>query len=73
MMIFSPDTDVLVLAAANRHLLLEQMQVSMASGVIDVWPITRVLGCHRAKTLPALHAFSGAENVGKFNRISKAT
>ena len=38
-MIFSSDTDVLVLAVANYHLLLEQTQVSMVSGVVDVRPI----------------------------------
>ena len=30
-------------------------------------------GCQRVKTLPVLHAFSGADNVGKFNPIGKAT
>ena len=46
--IFSPDTDVLVLAVANHHLLLRNTSVSMVSGVIDVEPIARALGRQRA-------------------------
>ena len=71
--IFSPDTDVLVLDVANHHLLLRNTSVSMVSGVIDVEPIARALGRHRAHALPALHAFSGADTVGKFNQLGKAT
>ena len=71
--IFSPDTDVLVLAVANHHLLLRNTSVSMVSGVIDVEPIARALGRQRANTLPALHAFSGADTVGKFNQLGKTT
>ena len=71
--IFSPDTDVLVLAVANHHLLLRNTSVSMVSGVIDVEHIARALGRQRANVLPALHAFSGADTVGKFNQLGKAT
>ena len=66
--IFSPDTDVLVLAVANHHLLLRNTSVSMVSGVIDVEPIARALGRQSANALPALHAFSG-DTVGKFNQL----
>ena len=72
-MIFSPDTDVLVLAVVNQHLLLRNTSVSMVSGVIDVEPIARALGRQRANALPALHASSGADTVGKFNQLGKAT
>ena len=71
--IFSPDTDVRVLAVANNHLLFRNTSVSMVSEVIDVEPITRALGRQRANALPALHAFSGADTVGKFNQLGKAT
>ena len=71
--IFSPDTDVLVLAVANNHLLLRNTSVSMVSGFIDVEPIARALGRQRANALPALHALSGADTVGKFNQLGKAT
>ena len=71
--IFSPDTDVLVLAVANNHLLLRNTSVSMVSGVIDGEPIACALGRQRANALPALHAFSGADTVGMFNQIGKAT
>ena len=59
--IFSPDTDVLVLAVANHHLLLRNTSVSMVSGVIDVELIARALGRQRANALSALHACSGAD------------
>ena len=68
--IFSPYIDVLVLAVANHHLLLRNTSVSMVSGVIDVEPIARALGRQRAH---ALHAFSGADTVGKCNQLGKAT
>ena len=71
--IFSPDTDVLVLAVANHHLLLRNTSVSMVSGVIDIEPIARAIGRQRANALPALQAFSGADTVGKFNQLGKAT
>jgi len=31
------------------------------------------LGPERAKVLPAFHAFTGADNTGRFSRIGKAT
>ena len=71
--IFSPDTDVHVLAVANHHLLFRNTSVSMVSGVIDVEPIARALGRQRANALHALHAFSGDDTVGKFNQLGKAT
>ena len=46
--------------------------MSMLSGVIDVEPIARAHGRQRANTLPALHTFSGADTVGKFNQLGKA-
>ena len=66
------DTDVLVLADANHHLLLRNTSVSMLSGVINVEPIARALGRQRANALPALRAFSGADTVGQFNQLDKA-
>ena len=65
--IFSPDTDVLVLPVANHHLLPRNTSVSMVSGVIDVEPIARALGRQRENTLPALHIFPRADTVGKIN------
>ena len=65
--ISSPDTDVLVLAIANHHLLLRNTSVSMVAGVIDVEPIARALGRQSVHALPVIHAFSGADSdtVGK--------
>ena len=36
-------------------------------------PIWRAIGAERAKTLPAFHTFTGADNTGRFSRIGKAT
>ena len=47
--------------------------MSMVSGVTDVEPIARALGRQRANAIPALHAFSGGDTVGKFNQLGKAT
>ena len=68
-MIFSPDTDVLVLVVANHHLILQEN--------IGVYGIRS----HRRKayrscswpTKGKLHAFSGADTVGKFNQLGRAT
>ncbi len=70
--IFSPDTDVLVLAIANYHLLPRHTSISMASSVIQIEPIWKALGEERAQALPAFHAFTGADNTGRFARLGKA-
>ena len=73
LVVFFPDTDVIVLVIAYYDLLLRNTSLSMASGVIEVQQIWRALGPERAKALSALHAFSGADNTGRFSRIGKAT
>ena len=70
---FSPDTDVLVLVTANYHLLLKKTSMSMASGVEDIEPLWQALGKERAMALSAFHAFTGADNTGRFSRIGKST
>jgi hypothetical protein len=70
---FSPDTDVLVLIIANFDLLPRNTSISMASGVLQIQPIWTALGTDKAKALPAFHAFSGADNIGRFARIGKTT
>ena len=71
--IFSPDPGVLVLAVANHHILLRNTSVSMVSWIIDLEPIARGHARQRTNALPAIHAFSGADTVGKFNQLGKAT
>lgn len=71
--IFSPDTDVLVLAVANYDLLLNHTSISMASGVLQIRPIWTALGADKAKALPTFHAFTGADNTGRFSRVGKTT
>ncbi len=36
-------------------------------------PIWRALGKEKAQALPIFHAFTGADNVGKFSRIAVST
>ena len=36
-------------------------------------PIWRAIGPERATAFPAFHAFTGADNTGRFSRIGKAT
>ena len=64
--VFSPDTDVLVLAIANYDLLPKNTTVSMASADLCIQAFWDVLGPDKAKALPALHAFSGSDTTGKF-------
>lgn len=44
----------------------------MASGVVQIEPQWQALGKERAKALPAFHAFTGADNPGRFSCIGKA-
>lgn len=43
----------------------------MVSGLIGIEPIWRTLGIEKAKALPAFHAFTGADNTGRFSHIGK--
>ncbi|XP_045128685.1 uncharacterized protein LOC123514692 [Portunus trituberculatus] len=70
---FSPDTDVFVLAIANYDLLPKYTSISMVSGILQIQPFWDTLGNKKAKALPAFHAFSGADNTGRFAGIGKAT
>lgn len=69
-MIFSPDSNVLILVIANHHLLFQNTSAAMISGIIDVEPI--VQANWETKALLAPHAFSWADNVGKCNRMDKS-
>ena len=73
MALFSPDTDVLVLNVASCDLLPKNASISMVSGVQQIKPLWTALGPEKAKALPAFHAFSGADNTGRFARKGKAT
>jgi len=39
---------------------------------MGIEPIWRTIEAERAKALPAFHAFTGADNTGRFSRIGKA-
>jgi len=62
-----------MIVIANYDLGLKNTSISMASGVMGIVQIWRAIGTERAKALPALHAFTGADNTGRFSRIGKAT
>lgn len=72
-LIFSPDTDVLVLVIAHYDQLISNTSICLASGTVQVQPIWKALGAEKAKALPAFHAFSGADNTGRLSRIGKTT
>lgn len=44
----------------------------MTSGVVNIGPVWKALGSARAKALPAFHAFTGADNIGRFSCVGKA-
>lgn len=44
----------------------------MASGVLQIQPFWDILGPKKAKSLSALHVFSGADNTGSFARMGNA-
>ena len=70
---FSPDTDVLVLAIANYDLLPKNTSISMTAGMLEIQQFWDALGPTKAKALPAFHAFSGADNNGRFAKVGKVT
>ena len=43
----------------------------MASGVLQIQPIWTALGVDRAKALPTFHAFTGADNTGRYSGMGK--
>ena len=45
--------------------------MAMVSGMVDVAPIWRALGRDKATALPVFHAFTGADNVGRFSGVGK--
>ena len=68
---FTPDTDVLVLAVAAYDKLCKHTSIAMVSGMVEVGPIWRAIGRDKATALPVFHAFTGAENVGRFSGVGK--
>jgi hypothetical protein len=54
----------------NYKNLLRNTYVSMASGIVQVIPIWTAFGADRAKALPSFHAFTGADNTGRFAEIA---
>jgi len=71
MVFFSPDTDVLVLAAAHYDMLCNHTAICMVSGTLEIEPIWSALGWDKAAALPVFHAFTVADNVGRFSGVGK--
>ena len=69
--IFSPDTDVLVLAVSNYEQLFHNTTMSMTSHTLQIKEIWKSLGKQRSRALPSVHAFSGADCVGRFAKVGK--
>ena len=51
--------------------LCKHTSMAMVSGVVEVWPIWRALGRDKATASPVFHAFTGADNVGRFSGVGK--
>jgi len=59
---------VLAIALAyNKLKLCERTSIFMISGMVDIGPIWRALGSEKSEALPVFHAFTGADNNGKFS------
>ena len=75
--IYSPDTDVFVLALRRYSSLCRNTLFITGTGrshrEIQLHPIYRALGPERAAALSAFHALSGADNTGCFSGKGKAT
>ena len=75
--IYSPDTDVLVLAI-KRYLEMSP-NTSFVTGsattrrIIKLQPIVEALGLAKTAALPAFHALTGADNRGSFSGKGKPT
>ena len=70
--IISPDTDVFVLLCSHHKTLAPKtfMQVN-DERIIDIQKTVEGIGCLKADALIGLHAFSGCDTTGKFNKKGK--
>ena len=74
--IFSPDTDVLVLAIRRQPMLPKNTAfVTIGSKRREIFlkPIFEALGAKRAAALPAFHALSGADVTASFSGKGKTS
>lgn len=74
--IFSPDTDVLVLAIRRAPMLpADTAFIAMSTRRDEIYlqPIFDALGPMRAASLPGLHALSGADVTGSFSGKAKTS
>ena len=67
LMVFSPDTDVLVLLIGYYDVLLKNTSISMKSGVLQIGKLWNFLGASRVKAFLAFHAFNGSDTTGRFS------
>ena len=73
------DTDVLVIALANCHLISDDISIYMEVGIasknslcfIDVSSLYGKLGTRFAKSLPGFHSFTGCDQNPAFSRKEK--
>ena len=73
--IYSPDTDVLVLALSSMPALGNDAGIIMGTGtnrrLIKIYPIYQALGENRVQALIGFHALSGCDNTGRILGKSK--
>ena len=71
MVFFSTNTDVLVLAVAQHDKLCKHTAILMVSGTLEIESIWSALGRDKAAALLVFHAFTEADNVGRFSGLGK--
>lgn len=67
--VFSPDTDVFILALRRYPQLSQDLAIFLGRGMkrfVQLNPIYRALGPLKASALPGLHSLSGADVTGSF-------
>ena len=75
--IYSPDTDVLILAIATQPQLGPEASIITDTGrrrrVIALRPIYESIGSDIAQSLPGFYSFTGSDTSGKFAGKGKQT
>ena len=74
--IYSPDSDVVILAIARYALLPQETGIYFGHGMkrfISLRPTYNALGPLKASALPGLHSFFGSDTTGSFVNKGKLT
>ena len=72
--IFSPDTDVLVLLVSHAMKLSKECYLQLShAGIVNIHTIQENLGEQKCKAIIGLHALNGCDTVGKFAGKSRTS